>query len=120
MSRASILAFALFGLALSRSAFAQDALAQKGEKVFADQKCAMCHSIAGKGNAKGSLDKVGDLCRVQAAQALERHEQLRRRYVTDERLHILPVEDRVAAQVGPSTTRDEPPQHCARAAIHPQ
>jgi mono/diheme cytochrome c family protein len=27
--------------------------------VFADQKCSMCHSVAGKGNAKGSLDKVG-------------------------------------------------------------
>jgi mono/diheme cytochrome c family protein len=59
MTRTSILALALFGLALSRSAFAQDAMVQKGEKVFADQKCAMCHSIAGKGNAKGSLDKVG-------------------------------------------------------------
>ena len=25
----------------------------------ADQKCAVCHSIAGKGNAKGALDDVG-------------------------------------------------------------
>ena len=24
-----------------------------------DQKCSMCHSIEGKGNAKGSLDGVG-------------------------------------------------------------
>ena len=31
----------------------------KGEKVFTDQKCSMCHSIAGKGNAKGPLDDVG-------------------------------------------------------------
>ena len=28
-------------------------------KVFADQKCSLCHSIAGKGNAKGALDGVG-------------------------------------------------------------
>lgn len=40
------------------AASAQDAKA-KGEKVFADQKCSLCHSIAGKGNAKGALDAVG-------------------------------------------------------------
>jgi len=38
--------------------FAQDAKA-KGEKVYADQKCSMCHSIAGKGSTKGPLDDVG-------------------------------------------------------------
>jgi mono/diheme cytochrome c family protein len=38
---------------------AQDAKLDKGAKVFADQKCSLCHSIAGKGNAKGSLDDVG-------------------------------------------------------------
>jgi mono/diheme cytochrome c family protein len=37
-------------------AAAQDA---KGAKVYADQKCQTCHSIAGKGNAKGALDDVG-------------------------------------------------------------
>lgn len=31
----------------------------KGEKVFVDQRCSVCHSIAGKGNAKGPLDDVG-------------------------------------------------------------
>ncbi len=36
---------------------AQDAA--KGQAVFAEQKCSICHSIAGKGNAKGSLDDVG-------------------------------------------------------------
>jgi mono/diheme cytochrome c family protein len=40
-------------------ASAQDAKIEKGMKVYADQKCSMCHSIAGKGNAKGSLDEVG-------------------------------------------------------------
>jgi mono/diheme cytochrome c family protein len=39
-------------------AFAQDPKA-KGEKVYTDQKCSLCHSIAGKGNAKGPLDDVG-------------------------------------------------------------
>ena len=30
-----------------------------GQKVFEAQKCSLCHSIAGKGNAKGPLDGVG-------------------------------------------------------------
>jgi len=30
-----------------------------GMKVFADHKCSLCHSLAGKGNAKGPLDDVG-------------------------------------------------------------
>jgi mono/diheme cytochrome c family protein len=30
-----------------------------GMKVYADQKCSICHSIAGKGNPKGPLDDVG-------------------------------------------------------------
>src|SRR4051812_32286867 len=38
-------------------ASAQDPAA--GAKVFADQKCSLCHSIGGKGNAKGPLDEVG-------------------------------------------------------------
>jgi mono/diheme cytochrome c family protein len=37
---------------------AQD-LKAKGEKLFVDQKCTLCHSVAGKGNAKGPLDEVG-------------------------------------------------------------
>jgi mono/diheme cytochrome c family protein len=39
-------------------AAAQD-LKTKGEKLFVDQKCTLCHSIAGKGNVKGPLDEVG-------------------------------------------------------------
>jgi mono/diheme cytochrome c family protein len=49
---------AMVCLSLAASAAAQDAKA-KGEKTYADQKCSLCHSIAGKGNAKGSLDGVG-------------------------------------------------------------
>jgi mono/diheme cytochrome c family protein len=44
---------------LVTAAAAQDAKVTKGQQVFADQKCSLCHSIAGKGNAKGSLDGVG-------------------------------------------------------------
>jgi mono/diheme cytochrome c family protein len=44
-------------LAAASVARAQDSAA--GAKVFTDQKCSLCHSIAGKGNTKGPLDDVG-------------------------------------------------------------
>jgi mono/diheme cytochrome c family protein len=56
MVRTAMLLFSLTGLAASTAA-AQDAAA--GAKVFTDQKCALCHSVAGKGNLKGPLDEVG-------------------------------------------------------------
>ena len=54
MSLAIVLTVCATGLAA-----AQDAKA-KGEKLFTDQKCNLCHAIAGKGNAKGALDEVGN------------------------------------------------------------
>ena len=32
---------------------------EHGQKLFTAQKCSVCHSVAGKGNAKGSLDGIG-------------------------------------------------------------
>ena len=47
-------------LAATQSIAAQDkAQIERGIKVYADQKCSACHSIAGKGNPKGALDNVG-------------------------------------------------------------
>jgi mono/diheme cytochrome c family protein len=40
------------------SASAQSSAAD-GEKLFAAQKCTICHSIANQGNKKGPLDGVG-------------------------------------------------------------
>ena len=48
-------------------ASAKDAAA--GEKVFADQKCSMCHSVAGKGGKISALDGVGS--KLTAAQIKE-------------------------------------------------
>lgn len=31
----------------------------RGAKVYAEQKCTVCHAIAGKGNPKGPLDDAG-------------------------------------------------------------
>ena len=54
---------ALIGSPLTaRTAAAQAAAApatDKGAAVFAAQKCSLCHSLDGKGNAKGALDGVG-------------------------------------------------------------
>jgi mono/diheme cytochrome c family protein len=52
-----ISAVVLLLLGATGIASAQDSAA--GAKVFADQKCSLCHSIAGKGNTKGPLDDVG-------------------------------------------------------------
>jgi mono/diheme cytochrome c family protein len=46
------------GLSMAAPAAAQD-LKAKGVQIFADQKCALCHSVGGKGNAKGPMDDVG-------------------------------------------------------------
>jgi mono/diheme cytochrome c family protein len=46
-------------LGLAATAAAQDAKVAKGEKLFVDQKCTLCHSVGDKGNKKGALDDVG-------------------------------------------------------------
>jgi mono/diheme cytochrome c family protein len=46
------------GLALAVPVAAQDAKVAQGEKLFVDQKCTLCHSVADKGNKKGALDGV--------------------------------------------------------------
>jgi mono/diheme cytochrome c family protein len=45
-------------VALAAASAAQDAKAAQGEKLFADQKCTLCHSVGDKGNKKGALDGV--------------------------------------------------------------
>ena len=43
---------------LASAAAAQDAKVANGEKLYVDQRCAVCHSIGDKGNKKGPLDNV--------------------------------------------------------------
>jgi mono/diheme cytochrome c family protein len=57
MLRSFILAAAALVL-VANVASAQDKVA-RGAAVYAEQKCQLCHSVAGKGNAKGPLDAVG-------------------------------------------------------------
>jgi mono/diheme cytochrome c family protein len=41
------------------AAFAQASAIERGQKVYAAEKCSVCHSIAGQGNKRGALDGVG-------------------------------------------------------------
>ena len=57
-------------IAIAGPAFAQnDAVIEKGMKVYADQKCSLCHSVAGKGNPKGVLED--GLAKTSAAEIHE-------------------------------------------------
>jgi mono/diheme cytochrome c family protein len=58
MVRTLVLSLLAIGVTGVSPVFAQDLVA-KGATVFAAQKCSMCHSIDGKGSAKGPLDGVG-------------------------------------------------------------
>jgi mono/diheme cytochrome c family protein len=57
--RFSLVAAAVWLALAATPAFAQNAKADHGQKVYTDQKCSLCHSIGGHGNAKGPLDEVG-------------------------------------------------------------
>lgn len=58
MSRLLVTALGMVvALGIASTALAQTA-AEKGMKVYTEQKCSLCHSIDGKGNAKGALDGV--------------------------------------------------------------
>ena len=57
--RFAALVIVLFALLIPASAGAQTAAVERGAKLYAESKCSMCHSVAGKGNAKGVLDDIG-------------------------------------------------------------
>jgi cytochrome c2 len=57
MIRAAIYV-AILSAAGAASTAHKDAKTQ-GETVFAEQKCAVCQWVRGKGNSKGPLDEVG-------------------------------------------------------------
>ena len=50
---------------MAATAAAQDATVAHGEKVYVAQKCAVCHSIGGKGNQKGPLDGVASRLKAE-------------------------------------------------------
>jgi mono/diheme cytochrome c family protein len=54
----AVMLTAVMCVGVAASAAAQDAKA-KGQQLFTDQKCTLCHSVGDKGNKKGPLDDVG-------------------------------------------------------------
>jgi mono/diheme cytochrome c family protein len=57
----SLILFVVSGVLVTAQAFAGDATqVEKGKSLFTTQKCTLCHSVAGKGNPKGSLEEIGD------------------------------------------------------------
>jgi mono/diheme cytochrome c family protein len=56
MIRTGLMTLAAFSLAAVASA---QTPAELGQKVYAAQKCNICHSVAGVGNRRGALDEVG-------------------------------------------------------------
>jgi mono/diheme cytochrome c family protein len=59
MNMRSAVITAVLCLGLAAAAAAQDAKVTKGQQLFADQKCTLCHSVGDKGNKKGPLDGIG-------------------------------------------------------------
>ena len=57
----TLLITSIAGALLASTAWAQDAKVAKGAQIYADQKCAICHSIGDKGNKKGPLDGVASM-----------------------------------------------------------
>ena len=55
--RSMVMAVAMC-VGLAAIAAAQDAKEAKGQQLFTDQKCTLCHAIGDKGNKKGPLDGV--------------------------------------------------------------
>jgi mono/diheme cytochrome c family protein len=56
-------------LSLAAPALAQDAAKGKQAYDAATPKCKVCHSIAGEGNAKGSLDGIGSKLKAEEIKA---------------------------------------------------
>ena len=60
IGRVLVLGFGISVLGTGLALAGQDAAKiKRGAEVYAEQKCSLCHSIAGKGNPKGPLDGVG-------------------------------------------------------------
>lgn len=85
MTRVLSGSIAILVLAAPLTVHAQDGVAA-GRKLFETQKCSLCHSVAGKGNAKGSLDGVGKkhaaadlkLWLTQPAEMAKKHNAVRK------------------------------------------
>jgi mono/diheme cytochrome c family protein len=58
-------AWSVFFVIASSATLAAQAAPAAGQKIFEAQKCSLCHSVAGKGNAKGALDGAGSKLKAE-------------------------------------------------------
>jgi cytochrome c551/c552 len=60
MRRARVVGILIAAVAgFAGASFADDAQVERGKALFGTQGCKLCHSVAGQGNPKGSLDGIG-------------------------------------------------------------
>ena len=64
MKNLCVLTIAAAVLSFAVPAFAQGPV-EKGAALFVAQKCSLCHSLDGKGNAKGPLDGIGSKLKAE-------------------------------------------------------
>jgi len=57
--RHGALAVAIVLVAAALAVAAEETQIERGQRVYAEQRCAACHAIAGKGNRRYPLDGVG-------------------------------------------------------------
>jgi mono/diheme cytochrome c family protein len=67
----SVIGLAAALLLAAGHAGAQDA--ERGKAVYEEQKCKLCHSVAGEGNKKGALDDVGGRLGAEEIEAWHRN-----------------------------------------------
>jgi mono/diheme cytochrome c family protein len=58
-------AWSVFFVIAASATLGAQATPAAGQKMFEAQKCSLCHSVAGKGNAKGALDGVGSKLKAE-------------------------------------------------------
>jgi mono/diheme cytochrome c family protein len=93
-----VLGIALFTVLLFASLGSAQDKVQQGSALFTAQKCVMCHSIAGKGNKKGSLDSVG--AKLKPA-------EIREWLTSPERMREKHNETRTPAMKDPKLSKDQ-------------
>ena len=64
MKNPYVLTIAAVILCAAATASAQSAV-EKGAALFTAQKCTLCHSLDGKGSAKGPLDGIGSKLKAE-------------------------------------------------------
>jgi mono/diheme cytochrome c family protein len=65
MKSAMVFAGAMASILFCVAFMSQDDASDRGKEVYAMQKCALCHSIAGIGGKKMALDRVGSRLKAE-------------------------------------------------------